>query len=134
MIGKYIYARLTADATVSGLVGTKIYPIAAPQETAPPFVVYSCSITPATFHKGGEAAKDNYSVTLRIFYPPGETAAAYDKIHTVDTAIRNVLDEDNTTAGAVTVEGSAYTGSSDGLDEATNFFYREMNYNFRVVR
>ncbi len=134
MIGKYIYSRLTANATFTALVGTKVYPIAAPQETAPPFAVYSVSITPATFHKGGAATKDNYSVTLRIFYPPGQTTDAYDKVNDCDEAIRDVLDESNTTAGGITVEGSAYTSSTDGMDETTNFFYREVNYNFRMVR
>lgn len=32
-------AKLAADATVAGLVGTKIFPAVAPQGTVPPFIV-----------------------------------------------------------------------------------------------
>lgn len=36
-----IYAALAADAAVSALVGTRIYPVEAPQGTDRPFVIFS---------------------------------------------------------------------------------------------
>lgn len=40
MPGRAIYSLLTNDATVSGLVGTRVYPGMAPQGCARPFIVY----------------------------------------------------------------------------------------------
>ena len=40
MIEDEIFTRLTGDATITGLVGTKIYPGGAPQGIALPYVTY----------------------------------------------------------------------------------------------
>jgi hypothetical protein len=40
VIEQAIYARLSADAAVTALVGTRVYPVVAPQKTAKPFIVY----------------------------------------------------------------------------------------------
>lgn len=37
---KALRARLIADATMTGLVGNRIYPGRAPQKTAMPYIVY----------------------------------------------------------------------------------------------
>ena len=49
MIGAIIYAALAADSTITGLVGTRIYPEEAPNETDLPQIVYAV--------KGGEIAE-----------------------------------------------------------------------------
>lgn len=41
MIGAIVYAALTADVTVSGLAGARIYPEEAPDDTTLPMVVYT---------------------------------------------------------------------------------------------
>ena len=44
---RYIYAKLIADAGVAALVGTRIYPVIAPQDAVYPLITYSAVYTPA---------------------------------------------------------------------------------------
>ena len=39
-IGPFVVAKLTGDATVSGLIGTSVYDTAPPQQTNPPYIVF----------------------------------------------------------------------------------------------
>jgi len=41
LIGKLIYQTISADTYISSLVGSKIYPIVAPNDTTFPFIVYT---------------------------------------------------------------------------------------------
>ena len=40
-----VYARLSADATLTGIIGQKLYPSIPTENTQLPFVVYTCTAT-----------------------------------------------------------------------------------------
>lgn len=56
MIDQVIYDILTTDATVSGLVGTNVYPAIAPQATSLPYITYQQISSIPYRHLGGVSA------------------------------------------------------------------------------
>lgn len=83
MIGAIIRTALLADAALTAMVGTRIYPEVAPDEAALPFVVYTI--------RAGDIADGNaplrpVTVTANAY---GESDAAADA---VGQALRGVLD------------------------------------------
>ncbi len=58
---KALYAALTGDATLTGLVGTRIYPVIIPQETTMPAIRYTristASVSALTGDSGMEDAR-----------------------------------------------------------------------------
>lgn len=137
MIGTYLFDKLSNDAAVTALVGTspvRIFPIIMPQRAEYPAVVYSCAIQPVTTAKGEPADRDMYQVQIRIWAPAEQAAEAYTKCEQIDAAIRSAIDSIPGTAAGVTVDGCEYAGGRDGTDDNLEYFYREANYNIRLVR
>lgn len=136
---KYIYAKLTANAGVSALVSTRVYPIVIPQNTAYPAIAYSAVYTPGDPNKNEDATKDHCEFTLRSW------ASTYDAAAALDVAVRAALDyvDGNgagQTAGGVTIEVCQWMSSKDGMEEGnseangSNYFFRESSYFIREVR
>lgn len=132
MIGKFIVNRCANDATIAGLIGARIFPIAAPQDTATPYITYQVSDAPADTNKITGETKYNYSVTLTIYERLGKTVDAYERLEAVKDALRQEFNYNDSTAAGVIVEGSHYEGSDDGLVPETDFFYKQVRLMFRV--
>mgnify|MGYP003316094763 CR=1 FL=1 len=62
-IGKAIYAVLSEDEKVKGIVGKKIYPLIAPVNTTYPFCVYSRESINPSYCKDGNH-EDSVNVTI----------------------------------------------------------------------
>jgi len=133
---KYIYAKLTANAGVSALIATRVYPIVIPQNAAFPAIAYSAIYTPGDHNKTQAATKDNCEFTIRSW------AATYDAAAALDKAVRAALDYvddggEGETAGGVTVEVCEWLSSKDGMEEGasdangSNYFFRESAYFIR---
>lgn len=136
---KYIYAKLTANAGVSALVSTRVYPVVIPQDATYPAIAYSAVYTPADNSKNEDATHDNCAFTLRAW------AATYDAAAALDVAIRAALDYDDNSgagvaAGGVTVDVCEWQSSSDGVEEGNSapgggpYFFRESVYSLREKR
>lgn len=136
MIGKYIYEVLTDVTAITNLVGTRIYPIAAPLETAVPYITYrTTSIEPRDGAKDGPAQKDNYFVAFNIFESPEKPDEALENIETLFDAVRVALEWQAGTVGGVTVEQCIYLPSgSDEIDDTTGLIFKTASYVFSVVR
>jgi hypothetical protein len=136
---KYIYAKLTADAGVTALVSTRIYPVFIPQDAEYPAITYSAVYTPADNTKTDDATHDNCALTLRCW------AAKYDDATEIDIAVRAAIDYVDlsgagVSAGGVTVDVCEWVSSTDGLEEGNSapggapYFFREALYNIREKR
>ena len=132
MIGKFLVARCAADPTITTLVGSRIYPVAAPQGTATPFLTYSVAESPADTNKITGETKYNYTVAIRAYAHLGESVEAYTKLESIRDAMRAEFNFNDGTSGGVIVEGSHYEGSSDGMEGEVDFFFKEMRFSFRV--
>lgn len=129
-IGKYIYSVLAADAGVSALVGTRIYPVMIPQTSAFPAIVYIVSTTPKDKQKDKVSDKDIESVSFTFFADYQQGADAYTKTTGIDAAVRTALDFVEGTAAGVTVVACHYDGSKDVFNEERMLIGKEANYTF----
>lgn len=104
-ISKAIYSILSSDAVVTGLTGTKIYPLVVPPKTELPVVVYERRSTP-------DVTKDNstmYNTNVEIIIMDND----YSNTITIATAIQNALEHyKGTVSGAVIRDIQLY-----GIDE-----------------
>lgn len=132
MIGKLIVSRCASDTTITTLVGARIFPIIAPQNTDTPFLTYTVSDSPADTNKITAEKIYTCSVSIRAWCKVDESTKAYEKLETIRDAMRAEFNFDDTTAAGVTITGSQYQGSTDGLDESVTFFYKEMTFYFRL--
>jgi len=88
MIGSDLYSILTGtgSATLAGYVGTRIFPVVAPQSTVTPYLIYKIDSDNPTNTKSGKSKVDYYDVTLVCI------ADTYLQCENVATAVRNLLD------------------------------------------
>jgi hypothetical protein len=83
-----IYARLSADAPLAALVGTRIYPVEAPQGVARPYVVHSRqdTVNMARLGPSPRGPWDRVDLAVMAFADTAEAARA------VAAAVRDALD------------------------------------------
>ena len=135
MIGKYIYGKLTADATVTSLVGQRIYPIFIPMDATLPAIAYMVTQGPKDNQmKFNSPDHEDYTVTLHIWADHAQGQEGYDILDQTAAAIRNALERVEATANSVTVEQALYLSARDGRDEDRTLMLREVVYKFTVQR
>lgn len=108
MVGDDLYTKLAADATLTDLVATRIYPDQAPTRATRPYVVYRRELHETTYHMGGAIgpkvsrfALETYASSRRLAWQAAE-------------AIRALLDGFRGTLGsATTVRGTFFEDESD---------------------
>ena len=129
-VGKYIYSKLAADAGVTALVSTRIYPIFIPKSAALPAIVFVVNEEPNTTNKTNPATHDRATVTFRYWADAADGVDAYEKINSIHAAVRTVLDYVDGTAGGVTVDVAHFDSVTDGRDEEMTLFMKEATYTF----
>lgn len=113
-----LYAHLTGTVGLAALVGTRVYPVQAPQadENAAiqPFVAYALVDRVFEYPMGAKVmTMDTWSFVA--------VASTYDDAHAVNDALIAALDRYRGTmggAGGVSVQTATILGSKDLLDEA----------------
>lgn len=78
--------KLLADGTVSGLVGTRIYPVVLPQGVTYPAIAYSRVSGERLHHLGGASGRGLPRISFSMW---GRT---YTEAYSVADAVRHVLD------------------------------------------
>lgn len=134
-IGRYIYGQLSADAGVSALVGTRIYPVFLPMNVVFPAICYMVAKNPKDNNmKFNSPDHDDYQVTLHIWADHAQGQEAYEANEDIEAAIHAALERVEGTAGGVTVESALWLSSQDGRDEDRTMLLREVTYKFTVKR
>lgn len=85
-IGKLIYPIVTSDATLTSLIGTRIYPEEAPNTVTYPYITFTKIRTDPTRVKGEISPLDTYKITFYIY------SKSYDTTESVSVALRNRFD------------------------------------------
>jgi len=85
-IGKLIYSIATTDATLTTLIGTRIYPEEAPNDVTYPYITFSKIRTDPSMVKGIVSPRDDIKVTFYIY------SKSYDTSEEVSVALRNRFD------------------------------------------
>lgn len=130
-IRKVIYTLLTADAGVSALVSTKVYPVRAPQTTTAPYITWHVINsepfgTKKSATDNGQSKVDRFSLQINCF------ATDYTQTTNIGEAVRDAIDRvaDQTISG-VAINGVDYNGEHDDYDDEVNLHFKILEYSIR---
>ena len=112
-INQLIYSRLAGFAQLSALVGTRIYPVIAPEKATMPYLVYSREDS-QSFHNFGETL-DNCFAT----YSFASSAKEYKQARAVTEAVREAL-KFWTSTGPPVVDLVQMVNDFDGYQDTTD--------------
>lgn len=128
-IGKAIYGILSANVGVSALVGTRIYPDLAVQDTAFPFVVYQIEGTAPSDTKDGVSKLDMVDFSVMAY------AKTYTSAQDIASACRTALDRYSGTVNAVNVDSIKFKDQQSGQMNADEKVFAVMQaYSLRQKR
>lgn len=97
VIEEAMVTRLLADATVAAAVGTRIYPVAAPQGATMPHIVYQRISGPRVHsHDGSDLAHPRFQFACN--------AATYAAAKALANAVREELDGTHVTQSGVRID------------------------------
>lgn len=85
MIGKSIYS-LLSNVYLQSFVGTKIYPVQAPQTASEPMIIYGVSGTRPEETKLGPSQEDWINLEVVVY------SKDYDQLHDICKEVRSALD------------------------------------------
>jgi len=105
-----IYTELTTDATVSGLVGTNVFPSVAPQDADLPHVVYQ------RIGGGPIDTSPGPSGTTNRLYAFYCRATSYSGMKTLAEAVRDVLGTYTAAAGSPSVSSCRLIEESEDVE------------------
>lgn len=128
MIGDVIYNLLSNDATVSGLVGLKIYPYIGMENIEYPYIIYDQTALTPTDTKDGVSELDTVSYDIEVYTKqPSE-------LTTISNAVRDVLDRYNGTVNTKVIDSIRYVGENTGFDLKDRVYLRVQNYSIRYKK
>jgi len=110
LIEQALHDALLADATVTGLVGERVYYGKAKQDTVSPYIVITKQSAPRMHSHDGASGLVNARFTFEIY------AVSYLSVKTIAAAIQSVLQGYSGTmggAGGVYVNGCFYEDETD---------------------
>jgi hypothetical protein len=127
MIEEAFYELVTSDVTMSGLIGTRLYPNFIPQDATLPACAYQVISSPRAYtHQGqSEVAMVRMQVTI--------TAASYNAAKGIGAALRGLLSGFCGTVGSgcdfeVYVFGIFFDNEYDGYSLETNLTTVRQDY------
>jgi hypothetical protein len=128
-LGKLTYSLLSNDATLTGIVGSKIFPVQVPQDTSFPAITYQHDSVVPTNMKDGPSPLDVVGLVIIAY------AQSYAVANSIMSRVRTLLDHYQGTVEGVTVDKISFAGQSDNdfVDE-TGFFIIEQSYQARMKR
>jgi len=128
-IGKAMYSILTTDATVAGLVSTKVYPNTVPKDVAFPFVVYTTINTTPADTKDGVSPLDEIQVQVDVY------STSYDTTTTLANACRGALDRYSGTVASQAIQRIRFVGELEGeYEEEVGVWWKSQDYMIRLKR
>jgi len=128
MIGDVIFSLLSNDATVSGLVGTKIFPYVAFENNVYPYIVYEQVGLEPTDTKDGVSELDVVIYDIEIY-----TKNPAD-LTTLSNAVRDALDRYSGTVNTKLIDSIRYLGENSGFSLEDRVYLRVQNYSIRYKK
>ena len=111
IVGKAIYDILSNDAPVSGVVGTKIYPLRISQNVSSPAISYTTYSNNATDTKSGVSELDQVMFQVSSFDKSYEVAADLNE------KVRTALDRKSGTYGTLDIQSIQYLNTVTEFDD-----------------
>jgi hypothetical protein len=125
-LGTAVYEMLSSNSGVTSIVGNGIYPIVAPMEAEPTFIVYSI------IDSGNWSTKDkpypitDYSLQVDVY---AKTAL---ELYNTASKVRAALDQQSGEYGDVCLFCSVYKKEFDGYDSVDLLYRKTIEFNFIV--
>jgi hypothetical protein len=127
---KALRARLVDDATMTGLVGTRIYPGRAPQNVKLPYIVYHriSTVRAATLDVGNAKVPE---VRMQC----DVIAATQSEVETILSRMRVVMDNFRGTSAGVTVLGVSVDDEQDQPEfyEGSDTVFYHSSLDFSII-
>lgn len=121
---------LSADATLSGIVGDRIYPLVIPQGKGLPALTVTRNGERPGDTKSGVSRVDTIEVQVSAF------SKKYKEASDIAGHLRRILDKQNTTATVGqkrwNVPGIRYDGSTRMVEEENDVFHIAVQFTLRV--
>lgn len=127
---KALRARLVDDATITGLVGTRIYPGRAPQNVKLPYIVYHrISTVRAATLDVGNAKVPEVKMQCDVI------AATQAEVETILSRMRVVMDNFRGTSAGVTVLGVSVDDEQDQPEfyEGSDTVFYHSSLDFSII-
>ncbi len=124
-IGEAIYARLTGDATLTGLLNGGIYPYTPKVTPSRPYISYQLinqSVRPHAMNKDPDLVVDRYQVDI--------WADTYSNMIAVADEVQRLLSRFRGTVGGVTINATYQDDRRDLYESETELFRRSTDYTF----
>ena len=126
--GKAVYGILSTNAEVTAIVGTKIFPEVAEQETALPLIVYQLqSVAPEDTHDG-PSKLDEVRFEFLCY------ADTYNGAADLGDKVRGALDRVSGTYNAVNVESVQFNDVDIDVIDAPRRYGQSLTFTFRIKR
>jgi hypothetical protein len=106
----FLYARLTSQTAVSSLIGSRVYPLIAPQGTPLPLVVYQRTAVERPQSLAGNVGNPVVTLQLTTY------GTSYTSVKSIARAIRLAVDGWTGTTAGVTIQRSTLQTEADGVD------------------
>jgi hypothetical protein len=127
-IRKVIYTLLTTDADVSSIVGTKVFPVVAPQDTDVPYITWDIINVDPHGTKSGASDLDKYLIQFDV------VESNYTRVSDLSIKLREAIDRYpvQATIAGVLIDGVDYSNETDIYDEEMNLHIKQVDYYFRI--
>ena len=127
-VGDVIYSLLSNDATVSAIVGTKIFPFVAIEDIKYPYIVYDNLGVEPTQCKGEVSSLDTISVNIELY---SETLG---EIEDLGNKVRTALDRVSGTTETVVVQSISFRDEDGGYADEDRVYLKIQSYQFRILK
>jgi hypothetical protein len=129
MIKNAVYNILINDSTITDYVGTKVFPVLAPQDTDYPFITIIKNNTLPT------DIKSAVSPTDEVFFQVDIYAAKEIKCQGIAAQVRTLLDQYSGTIASVQIDRIVFRDEQDSdFDIDLDIFGKSQEYKARIIR
>lgn len=106
----FLYARLTSQASVSSLIGSRVFPLIAPTGTPLPLVVYQRTAVNRPQSLAGNVGNPVVTLQLTTY------GTSYTSVKSIARAVRLAVDGWTGTTAGVTIQRTTLQTEADGVD------------------
>lgn len=127
----FIFQRLTSHTSVSTLIGTRVYPLLAPQGTPLPLVVYQRTAVERPQSLAGNVGNPVITLQLTTY------GTSYTSVKNIARAVRLAVDGWTGTTAGVTIQRTTLVSEADGVempadDQMLPYYNVQQTFEFRI--
>ena len=122
MIGTSLYTLLSGHAPLTAIIGTKLFPVEAPQGKENPMVIYGITGTQPQETKSSVSTEDWVTVEIVSY------SNDYDQSQQIAKEVRNALDKKSGVIAGNTISDIVFQDFEDGWDTSRECYAPIMKF------